>query len=201
MEQSVIEEKLRTLLSAEIREESQVVYLLIEIRKYMDITKTAAKYAVLRMFCNWVAHTNLDTLGSDNVLQRIDEAVDKAQWFSGPTPESVRNVLSEISSMEVFESELTRFLQNCSLPTEITGSPAQWARFLHLYVRIISECPLQHASKQPLKHVKDAILSVKEISNEKTSDREFGYASWRWHINFKDGTNMGVDSGLAYGKA
>jgi len=194
MEQSSILEKLRKLLLVDITDESQVVYVLIEIRKYLDLTNTSSQYKVLRMFCNWVAHIGLDRLGNDSILHRLDDVIDKAS-SAGSVSNEVNEVVNEISSLRVFEMELTRFLVDCSLPTKVV-EPGFWGRFVDLYVNVISECPLEHSSAKPLKYIKSATLTV-DRGQRKTSD-DTGCVFWNWDIVLNDGTHCQAWCALGY---
>lgn len=58
--------KIQRVLNRRITNEMQVMYLLVELRKLMD--RDGYKDPVLRMFCNWVAHTALDRRGDGSTL-------------------------------------------------------------------------------------------------------------------------------------
>ena len=53
--------KIQRLLDRKIRNEMQVVYLLVELRKLMD--REQYKDPILRTFSNWVVHTSLENKG------------------------------------------------------------------------------------------------------------------------------------------
>src|ERR1700683_4725483 len=64
--------KIQRLLDRKIRNEMQVVCLLVELRKLMD--REQYKDPILRTFSNWVVHTSLDNKadGSNLILQPFD---------------------------------------------------------------------------------------------------------------------------------
>jgi hypothetical protein len=61
MAQDSIIQKLREELLLPLRRESQVVYVMAEIRKYLDHRKTdqQADWRVLSFFCNWALHIKI----------------------------------------------------------------------------------------------------------------------------------------------
>ncbi len=56
--QDDIVRKLRAELERGISTEAQVVYVLVKIRKLLDLTRDQG-YATLRLCCNWVVHVEL----------------------------------------------------------------------------------------------------------------------------------------------
>ena len=59
MEPDIIR-KLRDELKETISTERQVVYLMVELRKLLEVTKKKKNYPSLLFHCDWVAHTTLD---------------------------------------------------------------------------------------------------------------------------------------------
>jgi len=58
---AIIEKLASDLAHFPIRRESQVVYLLAEIRKVIDHERehTPGCYEILELFCHWVLHTTI----------------------------------------------------------------------------------------------------------------------------------------------
>ena len=58
--------KLKVELEKSIENEPQVIYILSRIRKILDLDhKRDSEYMVLRFYCNWALHTeieNIDTI-------------------------------------------------------------------------------------------------------------------------------------------
>lgn len=55
-----IKSKIKLKLDKERLEESDVVYLLIEIGKLIELTNTKDRYASLWFYRNWIAHSQID---------------------------------------------------------------------------------------------------------------------------------------------
>lgn len=64
--------KIQRPLGRRIRQEMQVVYLLVEVRKLME--RENYEDHVLRTFSNWVVHTSLENkaVGSTLILKQFD---------------------------------------------------------------------------------------------------------------------------------
>jgi hypothetical protein len=78
MAQSSILPKLERELSKPIRSERQVVYILAEIRKYIEHEAEGRKVHLMRLnfFCNWALHVDMyrDPINIREVLERFDIA-------------------------------------------------------------------------------------------------------------------------------
>ena len=77
MSRHEIVEKLESELSRPIERESQVVYIMVETRKYLESTGQLDNYPALRLYCDWVVHSKLDRLGAEEVIRAIDGFVEK----------------------------------------------------------------------------------------------------------------------------
>jgi len=71
MTKSVILEKLRRELQVGITSESQVVYILVEIRKAIEQAGEQMKYCALDFYCSWALHTKMDRAGAVKILKRF----------------------------------------------------------------------------------------------------------------------------------
>ena len=99
MAQSVIVEKLRRELEHEITTERQVVYLLAEIRKLLELRRERKKYFALNFYCCWALHTKMDRQGAQRILKRFDKAHAAAVTTGQPNligvPTSLQRELQE----------------------------------------------------------------------------------------------------------
>jgi len=69
--QDVILKKIRNTLDGPLDRESDVLYLLAEIRKYLDASREAG-YSKLRLFYNWVVHSELGGPAAQRVVAEVD---------------------------------------------------------------------------------------------------------------------------------
>jgi hypothetical protein len=75
--QNDIIRKLREQLSQPITDEKTVVYVIVEIRKLMDLRQVPpGKYLTLRFYCNWAVHTALSGEKAIEVLKLMDDALE-----------------------------------------------------------------------------------------------------------------------------
>jgi len=196
MENEIIQ-KLRAVLAAPIETEAEVVYLLVEIRKFLDHVRRTQKFPVLRMYCNWVVHISLDRHGTGSILESMDNALAlKSTVEFGAALQRA----FDIFSFDRLRNELRQFLQRNSLPTNLMDDPAQWGRLLQLYVNVVSECPLVFKDQRPTgcrfalrrrnnfrsKSISSATLVVQEIPD---THAPAGYVTvaWRWEFKLRGG--------------
>jgi hypothetical protein len=186
MENEIIQ-KLHGVLSVAIEKESEVVYLFIEIRKFLDRVfggdrdKEKHSFPVLRMFCDWVAHTELTKYGKGSVLESLDNAFAAEEQSNKPLKEAF-----DIFSLETLRKELKNFLRNNCLPTNIADDSEQWGRLLQLYVNAVSESPLKFVDKKncQFKQMKSATLVFHQIPDTVGQLT----VAWQWKLQLKNDT-------------
>jgi hypothetical protein len=156
MDYPAIIEKLNRELALPIESERQVVYILVETRKLLELTKKGPLYKTLRFYCNWAAHPILDK--NDQVpaiLQQFDKMVSGSQRIDTLTHSDIErnpNAMlecikdlsgpSELIGFSVFKDELIKFLGGENVdchPLEPNGS---WFSFIRHYSAVIEDCPL-----------------------------------------------------------
>jgi hypothetical protein len=179
--------KIRDTLIAGVESEQAVVYFLVEARKLAD--RDGYEDPVLRMFCNWVVHTDLANKaeGSTLLLTTVDNEIDDAVTSN----KSINSL--PIFRFETFKSSLKQFLVHFNLPDELVHSEKRWRPFIMLYCSVVSECPIIYsASKVPLKHVdRVEVLRAPKMTfyfNDLLVHR------LRWRIVFKDGAKQDVST-------
>jgi hypothetical protein len=137
-------EKLTALLNAGITTEAQAVYLLAAIRKIIEQEQANQQYKYLNFHCNWALHSSLDRRDAQEILILFDDI--HTHCISGNDEFSLdRNLereLTRISRMESFKKDLSVFLQDKGLPSIDTTRSDGWVHFLHLYAKVIEDCPL-----------------------------------------------------------
>jgi hypothetical protein len=129
-------EKIRAEIERGIKTESQAVYLLVEVRKLLD-KKAAAndRYALLRLYCNWVVHVELTNTLAKQIVRTADSLYKKL--VSGIDAETSN--LTRIFSLDMFREELGEFLEANKL-TRFSGS--EWIAFSSCVLNVIEDCPL-----------------------------------------------------------
>ena len=133
-------DKLRAELDRGICSEVQIVYLLVGIRKLIERDNLA--YPELRFHCDWALHSQLDRAGARAILQLFDSAHPSLKE-NHELPAPLRNKIDQISKMNSFREELSRFLNANQLPQVTLHRSDGWEYFLFLYTRIVEDIPLE----------------------------------------------------------
>lgn len=154
MEES-IKEKLRNALSESITKECQVVYIMVEIRKLLDRTKS--KYPLLRFYCNWALHIEINKIsGAREILEKMAE---KRYSLEG---------MHFIDFSHLYK-ELESFLSTNGLTAEFMGDYRKWFNFKKLLVEVLIDCPIkiqpepieEFVFKKPKNNNKDVDWEIK----------------------------------------
>jgi hypothetical protein len=182
MAQSSIINKLRRELNLPVRSERQVVYILAEIRKYIEHESGEARgrLAFLNFFCNWALHIEIyrDPLNIRQVLERFD-----VEGMSSEEYERSR-FKYELRTLEVFRAELKRFLSP-ELPTILVDDDIEWKRFLFLYLLVVSEVPLQY-TRDDLRP--SDVIFLKLLYDPQPRR----VAHFAWEVKLKSGEDFGI---------
>src|ERR1700722_19466113 len=68
-----IKAKLRKVLTRPISSEEQVVYIMVELRKLMEINGDADNFPSLLFHCDWVAHPVMDRKAAKHIVSLFDK--------------------------------------------------------------------------------------------------------------------------------
>ena len=134
-------EKLNGELQKDLTSESQVVYILVEIRKIINEhdKDEEFKYPVLSFFCDWVVHTRMDRRSAASMLdafQNFFRGLDAHLEIKKPT-----NFYPFVMFM-VLRRQLKLFFKRNDLPDSLTDVSDNWKKFLMLLKSIIADCPI-----------------------------------------------------------
>jgi len=123
-----IKQKLRLELEKEIKEESQVVYILSRIRKILEIDKKEKKYKVIKLYCDWALHPEI-------------ENVEPIRPLLNSVIEGNRIAEANFVSFTPFYKEFSEFLIEYDLPKDVFGRN-NWLMFDKFLSQIYSDTPL-----------------------------------------------------------
>lgn len=199
MTQSAILDKLKAKLTRPPQNEADVVYVLAEIRKYLDhIEPKGGKYVVLRTYCDWAVHTLLDRSGAKSFLRSLNEAYAK-KGTALERKKAMRDAFERFS-LTHFQKELRQFLEAQNLPLSVVDDCASWGQFLKHYVAVVSDCPFVFSGKPAGSR---AITKVTVQIDEATKSAENAIKGmvnviWRWKLEFADGTQRTISTTYGY---
>jgi len=186
MTQSAIIAKLESLLAKGITTEAEVLYLIVEIRKLLEQQQAKKVYEYLTFHCDWAVHATLEGTTTQRILKLFDAASIhlKAGVELHELPGSLKMEIDRISKMRYFKEQLENFLQANGLPSlEMTRSDG-WIHFVHLYARIVEDCPLVMTAKNDSASITSVTLKVELAKEPKQDDMWFMV---RWIVQDKKG--------------
>lgn len=146
MDKNDIIEKLRNFLRKHptFKEECEVVYLMVEIRKILENWKNTKyrstagnSYEMLYFYCNWIVHEKLSKQSADFVIKKFNQCIDENKNL-----EEIKRGMKANKNffmLNDLQCDLKNFFGDCSLPQDILNESWKWRRFRKLLLEIISE--------------------------------------------------------------
>jgi hypothetical protein len=178
MTRSAIIAKLDVLLAKGITNEAEALYLIVEVRKLLEQQQAKRQFEYLTFHCDWAVHATLKGTTAQRILKLFDEA--NLHLKSGikleNLPSQLREEVEGISMMQYFEAELNGFLAANGLSLIKSRSEA-WTHFLHLYARIVEDCPLVMTANNGSAGITAVTLKM-VLANAPTQDHMFFKVSW-----------------------
>ena len=111
MAEPVLLEKLRKALTVPLEQEMHLVYVLVEIRKYLELGNRRRKqYPVLHFHCCWAVHSKAKGLGTDRILLRFDQAFEHFRRAS-EAPKEMWAELAKTMGLQKLREEMREFLK------------------------------------------------------------------------------------------
>ena len=177
-------DKLQKALTRPISSEDQVVYILVEIRKLIDLQNEPSLMS-LKLYCDWAVHTELTYASRTRpILTLVDD--DLFNCFHpkghGTSPED-NEKLQRLLYLDGFRADLLQFLHRNGLPAGIAEDDKEWFNFLQYYANVIEDCSLVYKSND-LRMIQQMTFRKDEASGEALP---FNIV---WDITLKDGRIM-----------
>lgn len=143
--QSAILEKIEKESKKTIDGEPEVLYILAEIRKYIEEYEPSNKnyYSNLYFFCNWTLHVTLTYPPTKRYLKKLEDKLDGLE--SKSFKEIAKDFINTNGSFYLLvdlRRELGIFLDSHSLPNIVTEDDTSWYRFAFYLLEILKDCPL-----------------------------------------------------------
>lgn len=189
--------KLELLLHEGITTEPQVVYLLAGVRKLLEQNppkpEDLAQFDYLKLHCDWALHSRLDGRMAQRIL-RLFEVANLELRAGGELenlPSHQRQEIEFISKMTYFERELTHFLEMNNLPDLNEKRSDGFAHFLHLYTKVIEECPLVMTSRNPSATVDSVTIRV-DFAKGRFGQRDEMFYKVNWIVSDRNGKSGNI---------
>jgi hypothetical protein len=165
---NAIVQKLQDEFDIPIERESQVVYILVEVRKLFDSEpkEVKNKYVTLQFFCDWALHIKLRKRNAGLLLQPFDEAYGRRGPDGMMLTEDQKRLQEKISLIE-FTRQLVEVLESYGIAMNSLIGPQAWFRFIELYLSIIKDCSLDYTDREiKLNHVNQVVVTLYEVPEE-----------------------------------
>lgn len=136
-------EKLSKELSGNIDTEAKVLYILAEIRKFIDGCgkDEKKKYPNLYFYCNWVLHFEMDRTPAQQILERFKKMLSNTANIKEMELLFTKEEKNFYSFKEL-KKELNLFFNGYSIQTKLLKENARWLDFKKLLVAILMDSPL-----------------------------------------------------------
>jgi hypothetical protein len=186
--------KLQALLAKGIMSEAEALYLMVEVRKLLEHHNAKKQYEYLTFHCDWALHAALEGAATQKILKQFDAATIhlKAGIELHDLPGPLRMEIERISKMKYFEGQFEKFLTaNHLTPLEQTRSDG-WIHFVHLYAKIVEDCPLVMTAKNKSATIASVTLKLDLAKPSKELEGEILFRV-RWIIKDKNGLSGVID--------
>lgn len=132
-----------------LTEECQVVYLMVEIRKIIDQTRSATRYPFLKFYSDWTVHSKKDVI-TPEVRQMSEEmfsfAVSEINAAHPGMPGEKSQVL-EFAYMSALGKEMNSFFMEFGFESDLPTDETKWINFVSLLVKVLENQPINNPSE------------------------------------------------------
>lgn len=137
MKIQIVEKLNKFLHEHPMKEESEVVYLLVELRKLLDREKVQNKvdsYPLVRFHADWAVHTRKDRITSamEEIMAKIDASIDTYP----------KNGNIDFLLLPEFRNELTKLVEEYSLPSKFCKNDNEWMNFMLALTQVLADQPI-----------------------------------------------------------
>jgi hypothetical protein len=126
----------------------------------------------LKFHCDWTLHCRLEGPAAQDVLKYFETANSHLKTGAGlrSLPSDLRREVDNLSQMKHFKRELYAFLKANSLPDLSATRSDGWIHFLHLYGKVVEDCPLVISGKNNSASAIDSVTVHVEVANQPVGD-------------------------------
>jgi hypothetical protein len=181
--------KLRRELDEPISSERQVVYILVELRKLIELNGDDERFRALNFFCDWAVHAVLDQEGAKRIVRRFNNLQMRdyeAKWCGKERIVDIEfdTEMDDTIHLCKFRTELATCLQEARLDDSIANDRAKWRAFIIHYAQVIEACPLR-CLEHGMEYTDEVIITFMDLRD--INPDEYAIAvRWSW-VNKKTG--------------
>jgi hypothetical protein len=182
--------KLEEELKKPIESERQVVYILVELRKLLELNGTLENYETLKLCCDWAVHPKLNrNRAAQKIVKLLDEYEDKYRREQVGVQQAEMPELSDFLGHNKFRKEMVEACDANEIPTSAVLSDDWWCSFLVHYTEVVKDCPLE-ASGIDAKYVErvTAQAVTPSLAAAIMPSKQFGI-QWVWFLKGEDRPN------------
>jgi hypothetical protein len=131
-----IVDKLNIILGTnyDFSKESEVVYLMVEVRKLIERNKNKSDYPRLWFYCSWVVHVCVDRKDARLFLKDVEADIKKYEEERNPSQFLQHTFFIEL------EKDLKKYLEENKISCEYFFKN-KWQKSRKLLIKVLSECP------------------------------------------------------------
>ncbi len=160
MKEKIIE-KLKQQLDKGINSEAECIYLLTQVRKYLE-QESVKDFWNLKMCANWALHTTLDNEKNPTVricLEEVNGFLIDAEEQKNYDVKRYPALQNKLLFFTAFEVELKKFIEEIGIDTVFFDDRQKIIRFKNIYEKVIEDAPLVCKATRPLSHFAEISLS------------------------------------------
>lgn len=137
MKIQIIEKLNRFLTEHPMKEEFEVAYLLVELRKLLDREREQNKsdpFPLVRFHADWAVHTRKDRITPDmkEIMAKIDNSINIYP----------KNGNMDFLLLPEFRNELIKLLEKYGLPSSFCKSDNKWIDFMIALTQVLADQPI-----------------------------------------------------------
>ena len=175
--------KITKELGQTIVSESQVVYILVEIRKLLELkgADKDAHYRALIFCCDWAVHPKLNREPARAITQLFDQY--ETSYRKEPVGVSQAGVpgLVEFCDHSRFRQQLTAACEQNDIPADSVRDENWWRSFLTHFSEVVRDCPIE-AKAETTTYVTRVTASAIAPKTIGIFNKAFAI-TWMWDCN------------------
>lgn len=148
MKESILS-KIEDLVVKGIESEAEAVYLLSQMRKFIEQQELDGYYS-LNMCTNWCLHSQLDNGNVQRFLSKINDFVNAWSLDCNTTINNIPDLFEKMSFVHSLREDIRTFLQDFGMDLSFCEDELRYQQFLRFFERVIEDTPLIYKTREQL---------------------------------------------------